>query len=213
MCASISLVVKVRFCNPVSRVRFLLEALVTSKEYHRIYNRERYHRLRREYIELMGGKCVDCGTQDNLEFDHAIAATKSFDVGRLLNYSKTKRDQELAKCVLRCSECHKKKSVRMKDVNVVAHGEGLSGKRNCKCEPCRIRKAEYMREWWKNHRSPVDSINNHTPHSQELDVYECWQCLQHFNTAEDLIDHLNTDHRPVEDDLWRYAGTAPTQTV
>jgi hypothetical protein len=44
-------------------------------------------------------------------------------------------------------------------------------------------------------------------------MYECWQCLQHYDTAEILIDHLNTDHRPVEDDLWRYAGTAPTQTV
>ena len=45
-----------------------------------------------------------------------------------------------------------------------------------------------------------------------LFMYECWQCLRHFIGAEILIDHLNTDHRPVEDDLWRYARTAATRT-
>lgn len=114
-------------------------------EYHRRYNRERYRRLRAEYVQRLGGVCIDCGSKENLEFDHDDASTKSFDIGKLLNYSKATREAELDKCVLRCSSCHKKKSVRAGDVKTVEHGGGLSGKRNCPCLPCKARKAEYMR--------------------------------------------------------------------
>ena len=125
-----------------------------SAEYHRTYNRERYRRLRAEYVELLDGKCIDCGSTENLEFDHIDASKKSFDIGKLLNYSKAARDEELKKCTLRCSSCHKKKSVLAGDIKTVEHGGGASGKRNCPCVLCKARKAE----WMKNYRSVQDRL-------------------------------------------------------
>jgi hypothetical protein len=83
---------------------------MASNEYHRQYNIRRYHRLRAEYIEKLGGCCIDCGTVENLEFDHPDPRTKEFSIGRMLNVSKAKRDAEVAKCVLRCKPCHTEKS-------------------------------------------------------------------------------------------------------
>lgn len=116
-------------------------------EYHRTYNRERYRRLRKEYIQRLGGICIDCGTDQALEFDHADASTKSFDIGRLLNYSRKVREDELVKCVLRCHDCHLAKSIAAGDIKTVEHGGGLSGKKNCPCTPCKTRKAEYMKNY------------------------------------------------------------------
>jgi hypothetical protein len=120
---------------------------MSSAEYHRAYNRERYRRLRAEYVAQLGGKCVDCGTEEDLEFDHADASSKSVEVAKMLNYSKAVRDAEVKKCVLRCSSCHRRKSISAGDINSVDHGGGKSGKKNCPCTPCRERKAEYMRDY------------------------------------------------------------------
>jgi hypothetical protein len=41
-------------------------------------------------------------------------------------------------------------------------------------------------------------------------MYECWQCHDNLDNAEALLHHLSTAHKHVDDDLWLYAGTAPT---
>lgn len=117
------------------------------KEYHRIYNLTRYHQRRARYIEQLGGKCVDCGTTKNLEFDHIVAEDKSIEIGDLLNYSEGRVQTELKKCALRCKRCHQKKSVTVGDIRSVEHGGGLSGKKNCPCIPCKTRKREYMQRY------------------------------------------------------------------
>ncbi len=66
-----------------------------TKEYHRKYNRERYHRLRTKYIILLGGKCSNCGSIENLEFDHIDKTTKEIEIGFLLNYSQDRIKKEL----------------------------------------------------------------------------------------------------------------------
>ena len=114
--------------------------------YHRTYNLNRYRRLRAECLEKLGGKCAICGTTQNLEFDHIDPKTKSIELGKLLNVSQAIRDAELLKCQLLCKQHHLAKS---REEAGVAHGEGKSGKRNCPCTPCKIRKAEYMREYNK----------------------------------------------------------------
>jgi hypothetical protein len=113
-------------------------------EYHRAYNVERYHRLRAEYIHLLGGKCVICGSTNQLEFDHIDPGTKTIDVGKLLSVSKAVRDAEFKKCQLLCKSHHAEKSARESSVG---HGGGRSGKKNCSCVPCKERKAQYMREY------------------------------------------------------------------
>jgi 5-methylcytosine-specific restriction endonuclease McrA len=90
------------------------------QECYRTYKR---HKMRQVYRErrnaaliLLGGQCVDCGSEENLEFDHIDAADKSYHINSL--FSGGRRDKlmtELAKCVLRCNDCHKIKSSREGD--------------------------------------------------------------------------------------------------
>lgn len=120
--------------------------MANSNEYMREYMLKRYHVRRAAAIAKLGGMCVDCKTTEQLEFDHADAKTKSFNISKIWNYSQAKLDLELAKCVLRCKSCHLLKT-RKHDAGAVEHGGGLSGKRNCKCELCRKRKAEWTKEY------------------------------------------------------------------
>jgi hypothetical protein len=112
--------------------------------YMREYLRRRYVERSQRAIDALGGVCVECGSVEDLQFDHVDPVTKSFEV-RLALYKRRFDNQdlvdELAKCQLLCKSCHKIKS----DIEQsVEHGGGLSGKRDCRCNLCRARKAEYM---------------------------------------------------------------------
>lgn len=100
---------------------------------------------------------MDCGKTKNLEFDHANAEDKSFDVAKAFtSMAEDKLWAELHKCVLRCKSCHILKTSR-EDSTAVGHGEGLSGKRNCKCSPCKDRKNQYMREYKRKRKETSGS--------------------------------------------------------
>lgn len=119
-------------------------------EYMREYIAKRYKRLRSEWIERLGGKCVMCGSEDNLEFDHIDASQKKYNVSKILStHSKQKVEEEMAKCQLLCSECHLEKSLREDDILNVEHGGGLSGKKNCPCDLCKAKKSQYMKNWYQ----------------------------------------------------------------
>ncbi len=95
-------------------------------------------------VQLLGGCCAICNiTNVKFEFDHIDPNTKTFTIStHLWDYSWTRLIAELEKCQLLCSPCHISKSAQEKSVE---HGQGLSGKKNCKCQPCKERKAEYMK--------------------------------------------------------------------
>ena len=114
----------------------------------RQYMKDRYYRRRSAAIEQLGGKCVDCGTTEKLEFDHDDASTKSFSIGRAFaGWSEVRLQAELKKCVLRCRPCHLEKSRRSGDFpRMVEHGGGKTGKRSCYCEKCGPLKRAYNRE-------------------------------------------------------------------
>lgn len=118
--------------------------------YMRAYNLERYHRLRAERVESMGGACIDCGSRDRLEFDHVDRSQKLLDIGT--KWANPESLDELKKCVLRCKECHKAKTSRELSVE---HGGGASGKSRCPCNPCRLKRNEYARNWKRNRRNPA----------------------------------------------------------
>ena len=129
-------------------------------EYAREYQRNRYEERRTQAVEILGGVCVDCGTTDNLEFDHVDPSTKEFAIGDMFSkYSWEKIEQELIKCVLRCKPCHGIKSLSNGDIYSVEHGGGLSGKKNCKCPPCKAKKAEYMSEYAITYDRPSRSMS------------------------------------------------------
>lgn len=72
--------------------------------------------LLRDFIlkHLEAHHCVDCGERDPivLEFDHREDERKSFPVGEAMNLScsiETLRS-EIAKCDVRCANCHRRKT-------------------------------------------------------------------------------------------------------
>ena len=86
------------------------------KKAYYLENKERSLQNRRELketnkrmaLETLGGKCVDCGCKDNLEFDHIIPQG-STKVSQLYG-STNQLKEELKKCVLRCKTCHKERT-------------------------------------------------------------------------------------------------------
>lgn len=98
-----------------------------------VYNKAHYRENRARYLELVMAKkrerlplnrermwaylhhhpCVDCGERDPivLEFDHLDPTTKTTEVGRMLaDYTWTRIEQEIAKCEVRCANCHRRKT-------------------------------------------------------------------------------------------------------
>ena len=110
--------------------------------YMRTYNAQRYAKRRLEAIERMGGRCVDCGSVERLEFDHVRREEKTFAVADILLGETGRLNEELSKCVLRCKSCHSQKTL-LEDPKAVPHGGGATGKHRCRCEACVARKREY----------------------------------------------------------------------
>jgi 5-methylcytosine-specific restriction endonuclease McrA len=115
---------------------------------HRTYNIERYHKLRKEYITLLGGVCVKCRSSENLQFDHIDKNSKSFDVSNKITYPRDIVLAELEKCQLLCEECHKTKSLRDLDKKAAKGTHGtLSSYRYCRCFECKEAKRIYTTEY------------------------------------------------------------------
>lgn len=93
---------------------------------------------------MLGGKCVQCGSSEELEFDHTDPSTKEFTISVMwsLAFDNQKLVDELKKVQLLCKTCHKVKSNRE-----VPHGGGKYGKRYCKCELCKLKRREYMKTY------------------------------------------------------------------
>jgi 5-methylcytosine-specific restriction endonuclease McrA len=127
--------------------------------YMREYQAKRYHTRRAFFIAEMGGKCAQCGRTEDLEFDHINPEEKSFNVGdRLSNRSEENIRAELEKCQLLCKTCHKDKSVKSRSYD---HGEGLTGKRNCRCKLCGPLKNAYMLKF-KRARKEKEALESGT---------------------------------------------------
>jgi len=79
------------------------------------------------------GPCVRCGSSDQLEVDHIDPSQKI--THNVWSWTKEKRDVELAKCQVLCSDCHKQKT---RDEGPQAqHGTNHMYDKGCRCEPCR----------------------------------------------------------------------------
>lgn len=70
---------------------------------------KRKQKLKEEAKQKLGGKCVWCGTIENLEFDHIDPAQKLFTISAF-PYSAEMWWKEVEKCRLLCKSCHKKHS-------------------------------------------------------------------------------------------------------
>ena len=73
-------------------------------------------------LEHLGGKCVGCGTTENLQFDHIDRTKKSFTIGKCWGYTLEKLIKEADKCQLLCKECHQYKTTINHDMSMMAEG-------------------------------------------------------------------------------------------
>ena len=73
-------------------------------EYTKEYARNRKNLLK----EKMGGKCVQCGATEHLQFDHINPSEKLYNISN--NFFRQDIDEEIAKCQLLCSRCHLEKT-------------------------------------------------------------------------------------------------------
>lgn len=79
----------------------------------------RRKRIEENYVKLLKflevKKCVDCGEGDPivLDFDH-VNGNKIFDIGSFVSrgYSWERTFKEIKKCVVRCANCHRRKTAR-----------------------------------------------------------------------------------------------------
>lgn len=81
------------------------------KNRQKIKNDKRRNRNRNYVLEYLSEHpCVDCGETDPvvLEFDHIRDKDKK--ISDLINYSHNRLKEEILKCEVRCSNCHKRKT-------------------------------------------------------------------------------------------------------
>jgi hypothetical protein len=72
------------------------------REYMQKYQREWIARRRAEWFK--DKRCIDCGKTDNLEIDHRDPSQKVSH--SIWSWSLERRDEEAAKCDVRCHACH-----------------------------------------------------------------------------------------------------------
>jgi 5-methylcytosine-specific restriction endonuclease McrA len=114
----------------------------------REYFNNRRNERRQEFIRLLGGKCAICGSTKNLHFDHINPSTKSFRISIRIDAPKDLLLEELDKCQLLCSKCHKRKTLENDEFGSrSAHGTIWRYKKyKCRCKKCRKAMSDYNRK-------------------------------------------------------------------
>ena len=111
---------------------------IADPEARRAYHRE-WARKRRAAL-LDGAVCLRCGATERLEMHHFVASEKGSH--RITSWRPERARAEMAKCVILCDPCHNAyhAAERRKPCGTVARYD-----RGCRCEPCRVAKAEKYR--------------------------------------------------------------------
>ena len=77
-----------------------------TKEQHNIYQKNWYNKRRKQFFDILGNCCSNCGSIEQLEIDHVDPQQKSFNIGKKYSYSIGLVIEELSKCQLLCHTCH-----------------------------------------------------------------------------------------------------------
>jgi 5-methylcytosine-specific restriction endonuclease McrA len=118
--------------------------------YMREYMRHKYQSRVSAAIEVLGGKCVVCGSTSQLEIDHKLPLTKISEVTDLTTKSSTTYWKEVDKCQVLCKACHLDKTLAESGKK---HAKGVHGTLTnyitygCRCTECRAAKAAYYKEY------------------------------------------------------------------
>lgn len=93
----------------------------------------RQQKLKQEAVEYKGGKCLSCNYdkyQGALEFHHLNPNEKEFNISQIKSFSLADIKEELDKCILLCSNCHKEIHANLikydEKTNTILHGVNLN---------------------------------------------------------------------------------------
>ena len=110
------------------------------KEKQREYQRTRCALVRKEWFDK-NGPCKECGNEENLELHHVDPKKKV--THRVWSWSISRREKELAKCVVLCRECHINKIRKP-----ITHGSDSRGyDRGCRCDLCKAAHTQRCKEY------------------------------------------------------------------
>lgn len=177
------------------------------------------HRRAIEY--LVGHPCVDCGERDILvlQFDHL--RNKSFDLSIMIStgMSWARIEAEIAKCVVRCANCHARKTARDRGYrkrgatpmssNQVAPvlplglqlELGTAGIRTCRV--CGIRKPDTEFHF----RSREKATRHHICRSCRSDYHRAWWTENRERQMPNIRRNRETRGRRIEQRIWDYLFT------
>jgi hypothetical protein len=133
------------WCSSTKKCATVVVTVKVSNE----YRRNRYAARIAMATSLLGGKCMRCGSTDDLEFDHVDPGTKLFEISaEIANLKFSTILDELSKCQLLCKPCHVLKTLDDKGQAPARNTHGtVSSYRYCRCELCK----EAKREWARRH--------------------------------------------------------------
>lgn len=116
------------------------------KKYLVKYNRKRRFERRNELIKYLGGKCANCGTTEDLEFDHINPKTIEFRIGSKLLFKWARLLKEAKKCQLLCKPCHRNKTNIDNNFQPPLHGTvNMYNNHRCRCVKCKNAWSKYAR--------------------------------------------------------------------
>lgn len=72
---------------------------------------EKRKERRAKFWELLGGKCSNCSSTQDLEFDHLDPSSKVLTISKRIDLSDNNLLAEVKKCQLLCKKCHHKKTL------------------------------------------------------------------------------------------------------
>lgn len=99
------------------------------------------------FLDLLGGKCVCCGSTESLQFDHIDPETKNFNISSKLDHNFESLEQEVMLCQLLCASCHGKKTRKDNGFKGYEHGtQSMYNNLGCRCTDCRAANTIFYRE-------------------------------------------------------------------
>lgn len=120
--------------------------------FYKLARTDQYHNRRTKVIEELGGKCVRCGSKNDLQFDHKDRKKKKMRMADLHSVSDAALKEELKNIQLLCQECHREKTHEAWDFDVPKPKHGtywMYRKHKCRCDKCVEAFRSRHREWNK----------------------------------------------------------------
>lgn len=95
----------------------------------------RHWHARRRAAFFADKACADCGATDDLQLDHRDPVQKVHH--NIWSWSRVRRAAEIAKCDVRCGDCHRERhAVERRRHGIKRYEKG------CRCDVCRAAKSE-----------------------------------------------------------------------